>query len=479
MKIAPAPSSSARRASALTRLPLWATATGPPAYWTANGWAFFTWLSAGGGVADVADGGAARQPPEHVGVEDVGHQPHVAVDVERLAVGGDDAGGLLPAVLEGVEAQVGEVGGLFGLADGPDPEDAALVLQLVLDGVVPHEAAEYNDLRLKKPTARQLLAAVVIALGIPAALLALASLPDPPPRPAVAPRVWGVRSCQGALAAGAASVQFDLPASTPIAGFSRLRYGSEGVRDPVGARALVLSAGGCRFAIASAELLTIPDALEAAVRARLDDVPLDGLVLGATHTHAGPGGYWDDEIFERAATGPYDPALRDLIANALAKAIREAAAAAAPARLSVGRAELPALVWNRSSEGIDGRLSVLRLDRPGGAAVGELAVFAAHPTTLGMRNRRLSGDWPGRFMAGGRGVRLFLQGPLGDQSPTLQGTPATPESYGDALSAAVEALRFFDPRGHHHARLRARRGDAAPHRFCSRPRRSCGGRPRT
>ena len=97
----------------------------------------------------MADGGAALQPREHVGVEDVGDQPHVAVDVERLAVGGDDAGGLLPAVLEGVEAQVGEVGGLFGLADGPDPEDAALVLQLVLDGVVPHEAAEYNDLRLK------------------------------------------------------------------------------------------------------------------------------------------------------------------------------------------------------------------------------------------------------------------------------------------------------------------------------------------
>lgn len=286
----------------------------------------------------------------------------------------------------------------------------------------------------------------MIALGIPAALLALASLPEPPARPAGTPRVSAARACQGALAAGAASVRFELPAGAPIAGFARLRYASEGVRDPLGARALVLSAGGCRFAIASADVLTIPEALEAAVRARLDDVPLDGLVLGATHTHAGPGGYWDDAIFELAATGPYDPALRDLVANGLAEAIRGAAAAVTPARLSVGRAELPELVWNRSSEGIDGRLSVLRLDRAGGAPVGELAVFAAHPTTLGMRNRQLSGDWPGRFTSGTRhGVRVFLQGPLGDQSPILPGSAATPESYGDALSAAVESLKFSPP----------------------------------
>ena len=41
-KIEPWRSSSARSASAFTRLPLWATATAPPAYWTASGWAFFT-----------------------------------------------------------------------------------------------------------------------------------------------------------------------------------------------------------------------------------------------------------------------------------------------------------------------------------------------------------------------------------------------------------------------------------------------------
>ena len=46
----------------------------------------------------------------------------------RVAVGGDDAGALLAAMLQRVEAEVREVGRL-GVAE--DAEDAALVLELV------------------------------------------------------------------------------------------------------------------------------------------------------------------------------------------------------------------------------------------------------------------------------------------------------------------------------------------------------------
>ena len=42
-------------------------------------------------------------------------------------------GGLLAAVLQGVEAEVGELGDLF--AGGPDPEDAAGVLRAAVLGV--------------------------------------------------------------------------------------------------------------------------------------------------------------------------------------------------------------------------------------------------------------------------------------------------------------------------------------------------------
>lgn len=301
---------------------------------------------------------------------------------------------------------------------------------------------------MKLLSARRLGAAAALLLGIPAVLLGAASLPRHGVRSAAPPRVDSVAHGKGPLAAGAAHVRFELPAGVPIAGFARLSWASEGVRDPVGARALVLSTDGCRIALVSADLLLIPDALVEAVEARLADVPLDGLVLAATHTHAGPGAYWEDPLGERLATGPFDPHVRDAIANAIAHAVRAAAGSAAPARLSVGRGHAQALARSRSGGAVDARLTVLRVDRPDGEPLAEVTIFPAHPTTLGKGNHALSGDFAGRFLSTEpRGLRLFFQGALGDQSVILPGSPVrpSPEAYGDALSRAVEALRAGPP----------------------------------
>ena len=70
----------------------------------------------------------ARAASQRLGVErlvDVAHRLRVA-DLD--AVGRGDAGALLPAMLQRVQPEVGEVRGL-GVAE--DPEDAALVLELV------------------------------------------------------------------------------------------------------------------------------------------------------------------------------------------------------------------------------------------------------------------------------------------------------------------------------------------------------------
>jgi hypothetical protein len=307
--------------------------------------------------------------------------------------------------------------------------------------------AEYNGPGLKILPARGALAALVTLAVIAAAALGAASLTWHAERPLAPPRV--VRSAWGAgpLEAGAAAVPFELPAGVPIGGFARLSYDSDGFRDPVGARALVLSAPGCRVALASAEILLVPEALEEAVRARVADLRLTGLVVAATHTHAGPGGYWEHPVGERIATGPYDPRLRDAIAGAIAAAIRNAAAALGPARVSVAEGAAPELARSRSAPPgapEEARLTVVRVDRPDGAPVAELAVFAAHPTILGMENRRISGDWPGRFLsAGAHGTRLFFQGAVGDQS--VEVSSETPEAFAGALSARVDALRGSPP----------------------------------
>ena len=283
--------------------------------------------------------------------------------------------------------------------------------------------------------------AAILALGV-----AVASLPWRQERAPGPPRLLQASGGTGPLRAGAAAVAFDLPAGVPIGGFARLAYRSEGVRDPVGARALVLAVPGCKVALVSAEILLVPEALEAAVRARVTDLGLDGLVVAATHTHAGPGGYWAHAFGERIATGPYDPRLRDLVAGAIADAVRRADAALAPARVAVARGAAADLARSRSGGAEDGRLTVVRVvGDPGGAPVAELVVFGAHPTILGKDNRRISGDWPGRLLADGRhGVRLFMQGALGDQS--VEGpSSVTPEKFAEALSARVASLRSAAP----------------------------------
>ena len=61
---------------------------------------------AGGGIAHMADGGRARQALDHLAAgEGVADEAEAPFAVEAAAVEGNDAGGLLAAVLEGVQAE--------------------------------------------------------------------------------------------------------------------------------------------------------------------------------------------------------------------------------------------------------------------------------------------------------------------------------------------------------------------------------------
>ena len=287
--------------------------------------------------------------------------------------------------------------------------------------------------------------AVAVALAVPLALVALASLPWTGQRAPVPPRVVATARGAGPLRAGVAEVRFALPPDAPIAGFARLSYASEGAPGPVGARALVLEEPGCRVALVSVEVLLVPEALEAAVATRLADLGLSGLVLAATHTHAGPGGYVDNLLFERIATGAYDPRVREAIVTAAVDAVRRAAAGVVPARLATVRSAADDLARSRSGGLEDAPLTVVRVVRGDGGPIAELTVFAAHATLLGKKNRVISGDWPGRFLQGGtHGLRVFFQGALGDQS-TEGPSAGSPRGFANVLSSRVDALPFVAP----------------------------------
>ena len=62
-------------------------------------------------------------------VENLRNQSHPPVDVELRAVGGDDTGAFLAAVLEGVEAVISQFGSV-GMAE--NTEDAAIMFGIVV-----------------------------------------------------------------------------------------------------------------------------------------------------------------------------------------------------------------------------------------------------------------------------------------------------------------------------------------------------------
>jgi hypothetical protein len=210
------------------------------------------------------------------------------------------------------------------------------------------------------------------------------------------------------------------------------------------ARAIVLGEPGLSIAIASVDVLLVPAALRRKVEARLGDLRLDAVLVAATHTHSGPGGFWDDALGSRFGTGPYDPATEDALAGRIADAIRAAAADRAPAKVSVAGSRREDLVRNRDGGERGGQLLAVRLERPGGEVVGQVIVFPAHATTRASRDRLLSGDWPGVLARELPGVTVFMQGAEGDQTWVLPAPQAGPPqlAYGRLLAEEFRGLPF-------------------------------------
>lgn len=92
----------------------------------------FDGVLAGGRVAGVRDGAGADQGFEHFFPEDVGDQADGTKLVEIFAVAGDDAAGLLPAVLERKQAELGKSG---RLRVAENAKNTALFVKLVENNI--------------------------------------------------------------------------------------------------------------------------------------------------------------------------------------------------------------------------------------------------------------------------------------------------------------------------------------------------------
>src|SRR2546427_4480347 len=236
------------------------------------------------------------------------------------------------------------------------------------------------------------------------------------------------------------------------------------------ARVLVLAdGGGNRLALVVADLPLSSALLHrrvAALTARTDGIGADRLVIAVTHTHAGPGHYFEAAGYndQGSSVAGFDPMMVDSLTARMARAVHAAVADLRPARVAWGsRAvwgatrirSLPAMLRNipmptalvdapagvaLEYQLVDPELAMLRIDQRDSASgafrpAGAFSIFAMHGTGNAPSNDLLDADIHGlverrlerhidrdlnRVSDSGfvpRAVYLFANGAEGDVSP--------------------------------------------------------------
>lgn len=155
------------------------------------------------------------------------------------------------------------------------------------------------------------------------------------------------------LLAGAAEVDITPPPGVPKAGYSRNAHTGTGFRSRLRARILHLRSGDTSLAIVQCDLLggsAVVHHLVARAVADRTDVPLSGLMIGATHTHGGPGQFLGTRFYNRFASNKtgFDSAWTQQLCERIADGVVEAVETRCPARLAVGSTEVWGLTRNRS-----------------------------------------------------------------------------------------------------------------------------------
>ncbi|MEA2295180.1 MAG: neutral ceramidase [Solirubrobacteraceae bacterium] len=173
-----------------------------------------------------------------------------------------------------------------------------------------------------------------------------------------------------------------------LGGWTRADRLGLGVSTRLYANALVLRRGQTNIALVAAELFAIPAGLQEDVARKVADLGYDKttVLLAASHTHSGPGGFANNPTYNTAAPStetvtdplsfarllepaPADRQLYTFLVDQIAQAIRRADADQAPAAAAWGHTDLTGLTQNRS---IEAHLADHGMDVPYGKGTPEM-----------------------------------------------------------------------------------------------------------
>lgn len=157
------------------------------------------------------------------------------------------------------------------------------------------------------------------------------------------------------LLAGAAEVDITPPPGMPKAGYSANAHDGNGFRTRLRARVTHLRCGTSSLALVQLDLLggsSVLQHLVADAVADRTDIPLAGIWIGATHTHAGPGQFLGTDFYNHHASNRagFDPAWTDFLVERISAAVIDAHDGRGPATAALGSTEVWGLTRNRSHD---------------------------------------------------------------------------------------------------------------------------------
>ena len=247
------------------------------------------------------------------------------------------------------------------------------------------------------------------------------------------------------LRAGTSRIEITPAIPVTLAGYESRKELSQGVHDPLSARALAFEEHGRHLVLVSVDILGFYNETAAPLRqAILDACRLEPseLFLAAIHTHSAP-----NPALKRALGHTNNVAFTETLRGQLVQVVREALERAVPSKLQAGSGSSPVGVNRRQvardaagNPSIDlGRNPSLLTDREvqvleiARADSGELATilfaYNTHSTSLGPGNSLISGDVHGlaeqfieRYLGSGE-VAPGIAGASGDIDPWVRVLP--------------------------------------------------------
>ena len=216
-------------------------------------------------------------------------------------------------------------------------------------------------------------------------------------------------------AAGKVDITPDLTASTVyLAGYGAYGKKATGVRDPLYARALVVSDGTSTVALVSVDLIALyrNDVLD--IRSRIQ-VPV---FLTATHTHSGPDtlGMWGRFLGISGVRDDYQERVKSSVATLVNGLLEKLE----PAELRAGQTlvDTEGMLHDRRDPSIlDPELNILSVRDKKGRAIATGIRFSCHATLFGRSRDEISADYPGQWCSEiekkNGGTCLFFPGSIG------------------------------------------------------------------